>query len=100
MSYAVHVFTTITFILFLQKLKCNPLPRVAQVVSGRVTVLNKKKTLGKDIEISNSIGRGFQEMISKDVKDRIERRQYELLNFIYYDRPLEMSPVREFWAKE
>ena len=73
MSYAVHVFTTITFILFLRKLKCNPLPTVAQVVSGRVTVLNKKKTLGKDVEISNSIGRGFQEMISKDVKDRIER---------------------------
>ena len=52
------------------------------------------------MEISNSIGRGFQEMISKDGKDRIERRQYELSNFIYYGRPLEISPAREFWATE
>ena len=28
-SYAVGVFTTVPFILFLRKLKCNPLPRVA-----------------------------------------------------------------------
>lgn len=69
--------------------------------SGRMTVLNvEKKTLGKDMEISNSIGRGFQEMISKNGKDRIERRQYELSNFIYYGRPLEISPAREFWATE
>ena len=33
-SYAICVFTTSTFILFLRKLKCNPLPRVAQGVGG------------------------------------------------------------------
>lgn len=52
------------------------------------------------MEISNSTGRGFQEMISKNGKDRIERRQYELSNFIYYGRPLEISPAREFLATE
>lgn len=47
MSYALHGLTITISILFLRKQNLNYLPKVAQVVSGKVTILSSEEDAGK-----------------------------------------------------
>lgn len=47
MSYALHGLTITISILFLRKQNLNYLPKVAQVVSGKVTILSSEEDAGE-----------------------------------------------------